>query len=67
MKYQEKMVQLVATILKILARGLPKEWNCPPDVFDAALVDPSIPMRLLHYAPQSDQNKDQFGGELKRI
>jgi isopenicillin N synthase-like dioxygenase len=61
------MIQLVKVILKILARGLPEEWNCPPDVFDAATIEPSIPMRLLHYAPQSAENKNQFGGETPKI
>lgn len=67
LEYQQKMVQLVKTILKILASGLPEEWNCPSDVFDAATVEPSIPMRLLHYAPQSVESEKQFGGEIFRI
>lgn len=58
------MVELVKVILKILARGLPAEWQCPNDVFDAATIDPSIPMRLLHYAPQSAKNENQFGGKV---
>lgn len=65
--YQQKMVQLAKTILRILASGLPEEWNCPSDVFDAATVEPSIPMRLLHYAPQSVESEKQFGGEIFRV
>ncbi|KAL3433427.1 hypothetical protein BDV09DRAFT_171947 [Aspergillus tetrazonus] len=62
MKYQARMVQLVKVLLKILARGLPSEWNCPPDALDAlAENEPSIPMRLLHYAPQPVRDERQFG------
>ncbi|KAK2014999.1 citrinin biosynthesis oxygenase CtnA [Colletotrichum eremochloae] len=61
LKYQAKMVELVGALLKILARGLPKEWNCPEDVFDNLLIDPSIPMRFLHYAPQPSCPENQFG------
>ena len=58
------MVELVKVLLKILARGLPKEWNQPPDVMDDLAVNPSIPMRLLHYAPQPVYNEKQFGGKF---
>ncbi|KAI1736431.1 Clavaminate synthase-like protein [Xylaria scruposa] len=61
MRYQSLMLDLVKLLLKILALGLPEEWACPPDVFDAAAVDPSIPMRLLHYAPQEVRDERQFG------
>ncbi|KAI0964721.1 hypothetical protein F4678DRAFT_477145 [Xylaria arbuscula] len=61
MEYQGKMLQLVKILLKILALGLPKEWGCPPDVFDALAVNPSVPMRLLHYAPNPTHNDTQFG------
>ncbi|KAJ6443310.1 isopenicillin N synthetase [Purpureocillium lavendulum] len=62
MEYQGKMLALVKTLLKILALGLPEEWSCPPDVFDdLAKNDPSMPMRLLHYAPQPVRNDSQFG------
>ncbi|KAL7622904.1 2-oxoglutarate-dependent dioxygenase asL3 [Parahypoxylon ruwenzoriense] len=49
MEYQARMLGLVKDILDILARGLPKEWKCPPNVFDSLLEQPSIPMRFLHY------------------
>lgn len=62
MEYQAKMLDLVKILLKILALGLPEEWGCPPDVFDALAVNPSMPMRLLHYAPQAVPNDKQFGG-----
>lgn len=62
MEYQAKMFALVKVLLKILALGLPKEWNCPPDVLDEFAVKPSIPMRLLHYAPQPVRDERQFGG-----
>jgi isopenicillin N synthase-like dioxygenase len=59
------MVELVKVLLKILARGLPQEWKCPPDVLDAlAENNPSIPMRLLHYGPQPIKDERQFGGIL---
>ncbi|ODA78214.1 hypothetical protein RJ55_05595 [Drechmeria coniospora] len=61
MEYQSKMVELVKVLLKILALGLPEEWSCPPDVFDELAVNPSIPMRLLHYAPQTVMDARQFG------
>jgi isopenicillin N synthase-like dioxygenase len=63
MNYQARMVELVKVLLKILARGLPEEWSCPPDVLDAlAENNPSIPMRLLHYGPQPIRDERQFGG-----
>ncbi|KAJ5909829.1 leucoanthocyanidin dioxygenase [Penicillium tannophilum] len=62
MDYQARMVELVKVLLKILARGLPQEWNCPADVLDAlAENNPSIPMRLLHYGPQPIRDERQFG------
>lgn len=66
MEYQSKMVELVKVLLKILALGLPKEWGCLPDVFDELAVNPSIPMRLLHYAPQTVRDERQFGGTFYR-
>lgn len=62
MEYQAKLLDLVQHLLKILALGLPKEWKCPPDVFDSLAVKPSIPMRFLHYAPQPMIHEKQFGG-----
>lgn len=64
MAYQAKMMELVKNILGILAEGLPKEWGCPPSVFDSLLDKPSIPMRFLHYGPVSQQDARQFGGEF---
>ncbi|KAJ5872920.1 leucoanthocyanidin dioxygenase [Penicillium soppii] len=62
MEYQARMVELVKVLLKIIARGLPQEWNCPPDVLDPlAQNNPSIPMRLLHYGPQPIKDERQFG------
>ncbi|KAK1585902.1 citrinin biosynthesis oxygenase CtnA [Colletotrichum navitas] len=61
LEYQAKMLDLVGILLKILAQGLPKEWNCPEDVFDNLTVDPSIPMRFLHYAAQPQRPENQFG------
>lgn len=57
------MLDLSKTLLKILARGLPKAWGHSPDVMDQfAENDPSMPMRLLHYAPQEILDERQFGG-----
>ena len=64
MEYQSRMVELVKLLLQILALGLPKEWGCPPDVFQELTVKPSIPMRFLHYAPQGVRYENQFGGEI---
>ncbi|KAL4790349.1 hypothetical protein BDV19DRAFT_382360 [Aspergillus venezuelensis] len=61
MKYHAKMIEMVKAIVKVLAAGLPKEWNCPPDVFDELTVNPSAPLRLLYYAPQPVVNENQFG------
>ncbi|KAF5657014.1 Oxoglutarate iron-dependent oxygenase [Fusarium heterosporum] len=61
MAYQARMVALVGKLLEILALGLPKEWNCPPNVFASLLEKPSIPMRFLHYAPVPSQDSRQFG------
>lgn len=63
MAYQKRMLKLVETILGILAQGLPKDWGCPPDVFNSLLNQPSIPMRFLHYGPVEVQHELQFGGE----
>lgn len=62
MKYHERMLELDAVLLKILARGLPQHWNCSPDVFDPLLDKPSMPMRLLHYKEQDKRLSNQFGG-----
>ena len=64
MQYQARMVALVKVLLQILARGLPKAWGHAPDVMDKMAVNPSIPMRLLHYAPQPVYDERQFGGTL---
>ncbi|KAI0010263.1 Clavaminate synthase-like protein [Xylariaceae sp. FL0662B] len=61
MEYQATMLELTKTLLKILALGLPKAWGCPPDVMDEFAVNPSMPMRLLHYAPQQVLDQRQFG------
>ncbi|RYP02758.1 hypothetical protein DL764_005632 [Monosporascus ibericus] len=61
MEYQKTMLELVKVLLKILALGLPKDWACPPNVFDELAVNPSMPMRLLHYAPQAVRDERQFG------
>ncbi|GIK04412.1 hypothetical protein Aspvir_008495 [Aspergillus viridinutans] len=61
MEYHSKMIEMVKVILRILARGLPEEWNCPPDVFDELTVEPSAPLRLLYYPPQSVKHANQFG------
>ncbi|KAJ5788387.1 hypothetical protein N7457_003377 [Penicillium paradoxum] len=61
MEYHGKMIEMVKVILKVLARGLPAQWNCPPDVFDGLTVDPSAPLRLLYYAPQPIKRAHQFG------
>ncbi|RAH63701.1 Clavaminate synthase-like protein [Aspergillus aculeatinus CBS 121060] len=65
LRYQATMVTLVQTLLRILARGIPAEWHCAPDALDALAQNrPSIPMRLLHYAPQAVQSDRQFGGTV---
>lgn len=64
MDYHRKMIEMVRVILQILAKGLPREWNCPPDVFDELTINPSAPMRLLYYAPQPVKHDNQFGGRL---
>lgn len=63
MDYQAKMVNLAKVLLKILGRGLPKEWGHPPSVLEKLAENPSIPMRMLHYAPQEVLHDTQFGGE----
>ena len=67
MEYRDAMLELVKNITQILGRGLPKQWNCPPTIFDELLVRPSIPMRLLHYAPQMTIDPRQFGGKSSKI
>lgn len=62
MDYHGKMIKMVEVILQVLALGLPKEWKCSPNVFDELTVNPSAPMRLLHYAPQAEKRDNQFGG-----
>ncbi|OTB20773.1 hypothetical protein K445DRAFT_51093 [Daldinia sp. EC12] len=61
MEYQATMLALSKVLLKILARGLPKAWGNPPDVMDEVAINPSMPMRLLHYAPQEVLDERQFG------
>lgn len=61
MEYRRKMFELVKVLLKILALGLPKEWNSGPDVFDEYTKKASTPMRQLHYPPVSVRNEKQFG------
>ncbi|KAI0382679.1 Clavaminate synthase-like protein [Hypomontagnella monticulosa] len=61
MEYQATMLELSKVLLKLLAHGLPKAWGQPPDVMDDLAVNPSMPMRLLHYAPQEVQDERQFG------
>lgn len=63
MAYQGRMVGLVGKLLEILALGLPKEWNCPSNVFESLLEKPSIPMRFLHYSPVLTKDSRQFGGK----
>ena len=65
MEYQSTMLELVKTLLSILALGLPKAWGCSPNVFDEFAVRPSMPMRLLHYAPQAIRDDRQFGGMIQ--
>ena len=67
MEYQSTMLELVKVLLKILALGLPAAWDHPPDVFDEFAVNPSMPMRLLHYAPQPIRDDSQFGGDYPCI
>lgn len=67
MEYRERMVQLVKVILRILGRGLPKEWNQPPNVFDDFTIKPSLPMRLLHYPPKANDDNEQYGGQSTGI
>ena len=63
MAYQSRMLELIERILDILGLGLPKEWGCPPDIFNSLLEKPSIPMRFLHYGPVQTRDPRQFGGE----
>ena len=62
MEYRHQMTRLVENIVQILARGLPKEWGHSSQIFDDLTVNPSIPMRLLHYAAQKNIDPRQFGG-----
>lgn len=62
LKYQVTSLVLAKKLLKILARGLPKEWGCSPDVLDEFAHDPATPMRLLHYPPQPAREESQYGG-----
>lgn len=63
MEYQATMLDISKTLLKILSRGLPKAWGHGPEVMSPfAENDPSMPMRLLHYAPQEVLDERQFGG-----
>lgn len=64
--YQTVLTTLGKTLLEILARGLPREWGCSPNVFDEYMKDPSNRMRLLHYAPQPIRDESQFGGKIRR-
>jgi hypothetical protein len=57
------MVALVKALLQILSRGLPKEWGHSGDVLSVLADDASMPMRLLHYAPQPVLHDNQFGGK----
>ncbi|KAL7626114.1 hypothetical protein AAE478_002884 [Parahypoxylon ruwenzoriense] len=61
LEYQATMLELSKVLLKILAQGLPKAWGHGPDVMDEFAVNPSMPMRLLHYAPQEVLDERQFG------
>ncbi|CAG8220479.1 unnamed protein product [Penicillium salamii] len=61
MEYRAQMLKLVNVLISILSQGLPREWGYLPGVFDDILTNPSIPMRLLHYAPQKNINARQFG------
>ncbi|KAF3065870.1 hypothetical protein GL218_09347 [Daldinia childiae] len=61
MEYQATMLALSKVLLKLLSRGLPKAWGHPPDVMDDLAVNPSMPMRLLHYGPQEVLDERQFG------
>lgn len=56
------MIEMAKVILKNLTSGLPAQWNCPTGVFDELTINPSAPLRLLHYAPQSIKQANQFGG-----
>jgi isopenicillin N synthase-like dioxygenase len=63
MEYRNKLVELSEKVLRILALGLPKAWNCSPDVFDDFFINASGNLRLLHYPPQLSPNPQQFGGK----
>jgi isopenicillin N synthase-like dioxygenase len=62
MEYREIMLELSKKVMRILAQGLPKEWNCAPDVFDEFFYKPSGNLRLLHYPPQTSTDPRQLGG-----
>jgi isopenicillin N synthase-like dioxygenase len=59
------MLELSRLLLRVLARGLPKEWNVqePEKTMLEFAETPSMPMRLLHYAPQPFKDENQFGGK----
>ncbi|KAJ5531851.1 hypothetical protein N7527_005244 [Penicillium freii] len=61
MEYRARMLDLVGILIKILGQGLPKAWGYSPDVLNDILINPSIPMRLLHYAPETNIDPRQFG------
>ncbi|KAH8693371.1 hypothetical protein GQ44DRAFT_744621 [Phaeosphaeriaceae sp. PMI808] len=61
MEYHSKMIEMVKVVVKILALGLPDQWNCSPDVFDEMTHNPSAPLRLLHYASQPLKCENQYG------
>jgi isopenicillin N synthase-like dioxygenase len=63
MDYRDTMVKLAEKVIRILALGLPKEWNCSPDVFDDFFINPSGNLRLLHYPPQLSTDPKQLGGK----
>ncbi|EED18007.1 1-aminocyclopropane-1-carboxylate oxidase, putative [Talaromyces stipitatus ATCC 10500] len=61
MEYRALMLDLVSTIVRILGQGIHKAFGHPSDVLNDILINPSIPMRLLHYAPQENPDPRQFG------
>lgn len=62
MEYRHKMLELVSVLVDILSHGLPPTWGHPSDALKDILIDPSMPMRLLHYAPETNIDPRQFGG-----
>ncbi|KAA8652921.1 hypothetical protein EYZ11_006389 [Aspergillus tanneri] len=61
MEYRARLLELVGVLVRILSQGLNKAKGHPPDVLNDILINPSIPMRLLHYAPETDIDPRQFG------